>query len=256
MNKRVTLTLVVSLLVMAVFSPDLRPVKADTPSLLSPYWGPTITQWADLIASHAGQRGLDPDLVSAIIFEESHGLPNQISIVGAVGLMQIMPQEAGFWWRPKMAELLEPSMNLYWGTRTFSKIVQQAAGSLNRALAAYNGGWEQESLRAPKAFAGKVLDHYARAIAARAGYNARSMKAWTILLDIRSSAGLLRVDVIKSDGTIQADAEFDLSQLPNSTPRATAYSIIDSANVAWLIEAWVIVEPIEGHTLEPGRGTY
>lgn len=255
MNKRVTVVLVVSLLAAALFSPDLRSATAEAP-LLSPYWGPNIARWAELTARYAGQRGLDPDLVSAIIYEESHGLPNQISTAGAVGLMQIMPRETGFSWRPGRSELLNPAVNLAWGTRTFSQILQTAEGSLSRSLAAYNGGWEQENLRSTQAFAVRVLDHYARAIAARFAFDAHAMKAWTLVLDIRSSAGVARIDVIKSDNTINLDTEFDLAALPASTPRAIAYSAIDSDGNAWLVEAWVIVEPTEGSMLPPSRGAY
>lgn len=255
MRKLAKLVLAVSLLAALQFSPTARPAAADTTSALSPYWGPTIARWDDLIAFYAGMRGLDPDLVASIIFEESHGLPDEVSVVGAVGLMQIMPRETGFAWRPGAAELLKPSVNLYWGTRTFSQVVQQAEGSLSRALAAYNGGWEQEHVRAPQVFSGKVLDHYTRAIAARAGYRGRSMKAWTLVLDIQSSAGLAQVNTIRSDGTVDPDADFDLAKLPRSTPHATAYAVIDPDGVAWLVEAWVIVEPIEGGT-PGGRGIY
>ena len=256
MIKLIRLMLAVSVLTAFAVLPVTRLAQAESSSFLSSYWGPTITQWDELIAYYAGQRGLDPDLVAAIIYEESHGLANQVSLAGAVGLMQVMPQEAGFSWRPKAAELLKPRVNLYWGTRTFSQVMQQAQVSLNRALAAYNGGWEQENLHGPKVFAAKVIDHYVRAIAARAGFDARSMKAWTLVLDIQTSGGLKRVDVIKSDGAIQANAEFDLSRLPGSTPHAMAYAVIDANNVAWMVEAWVIIEPIEGRSPVWGRGTY
>jgi len=52
-----------------------------------------------------------------------------------------------------------------------------------------------------------------------------------------------------------ADAEYDLAKLPASTPHAMAYSAIDAGGAAWLVEAWIIVEPIEGGTPN-GRGTY
>jgi hypothetical protein len=256
MGKRIRLTLVISLLIGSVAWPGTRPAQAEASSSLSPYWGPTIVQWEELIAYYAGLRGLDPDLIAAIVFEESHGFPNQVSVVGAVGLMQVMPQETGFSWRPMAAELIKPGNNLHWGTRTFSHVVQQAEGGLSRALAAYNGGWDQENLRGPKLFASKVLDHYARAIAARFGFDARSMKAWTLVINIQSSAGLVRLDVVKSDDESQTDVEFDRSQLSASTPHATTYAMIDANNVAWLVEAWVIVEPIEGRSPGWGRGTY
>ena len=255
MSQPAKLLLAALLLGLTWVSPAVQPAAADTTSALSPYWGQTIARWEDLIAHYAGQRGLDPDLVAAIIFEESHGLPSRISVVGAVGLMQIMPRETGFSWRPTAAELLDPGVNVYWGTRTVAQVVQQAEGNLSRALAAYNGGWEQEHLRATQFFAGKVLDHYARAIAARAGFNARSMKKWSLVLDIQTSAGLKRIQTIRSDGTIDPDAEYDLAKLPASTPHAMAYSAIDAGGAAWLVEAWIIVEPIEGGTPN-GRGTY
>jgi hypothetical protein len=255
MNKRLSIVLLVSLLAAVFASPDVRLAKAETP-VLSPYWGPNITRWAELTARYAGQRGLDPDLVSAIIYEESHGLPNQISVVGAVGLMQIMPREAGFSWRPTRGELLNPAANLAWGTGTFSQILQTGKGSISRALAAYNGGWEQEAIPSTQAFAVRVLDHYARAIAARFGFDAHAMKAWTLVIDVRSSAGVAHIDVIKSDSTINLNTQFDLAALPASTPRAATYSAIDADGNAWLIDAWVIVEPIEGRTLQFGRGTY
>jgi hypothetical protein len=256
MNKRIILTLVVSLLAVMLYPIGLRPARADESSSLSPYWGPNITRWAELITHYAGQRGLDPDLVSALIYEESHGLPYLVSSMGAVGLMQVMSQETGFYWRPRRAELLNPSVNLAWGTRTFGLILQDAEGSASRALAAYNGGWEQETIPSTQKFAIRVLDHYARSIVARSGYEAESMKAWTLVLDIQSSAGIFRKDVIESGGTIELDSRFDLSKLPDSTPRAMAYSAIDEDGTAWLVEAWVIVEPIEGRTIQPGRGTY
>ena len=255
MSQPTKLLVAALLLGLMLASPAVQPVTADTASSLSPYWNQTIARWDDLIAYYAGQRGLDPDLVAAIIYEESHGLPNRISVVGAVGLMQIMPKETGFTWRPTAAVLLDPSVNLYWGTRTFAQVLQQAEGGLSRALAAYNGGWEQEHLRATQLFAGKVLDHYARAIAARAGFNALSMKEWTLALDIQTSAGLKRIQTIRSDGTIDLDAEFNLAKLPASAPHAAAYVAIDASGAAWLVEAWVIVEPIEGGT-PAGHGTY
>jgi len=257
MGRTAQLLLAVSLLGAVLLGPAARPATAESNnSALSPYWGRSITQWADLIAYYGGTRGLDPDLIAAMIYEESHGNAGLISSAGAVGLMQIMPREVkGFEWRPPRAELLESSVNLFWGTRTFGQVLQQAEGSVDRALAAYNGGWEQEMLRAPQIYKSKVLDHYARALAARAGYDARSMKAWKLVVDIHSSGGLSRRHILKSDGTTLDGAGFDLSKLPDSTPHAVTYSAIDDDNTAWLVETWLIVEPIEGGTPDD-HGTY
>src|SRR6185436_16347715 len=51
-----------------------------------PYW--------DAIRAEAQKRGLDPYLVASIIRQESAFEPATVSNAGAVGLMQIMPEEA------------------------------------------------------------------------------------------------------------------------------------------------------------------
>ena len=91
-------------------------VQAETPAMCA-YWQPNITRWADLITKYATDNGLDPNLVAAVIEEESKGNPHLISRAGAVGLMQIMPYEAGFTWRPRTgaAESPPPTWN---GART------------------------------------------------------------------------------------------------------------------------------------------
>jgi hypothetical protein len=256
MDRRINLVLAASLLFATAFTPGPKIDLGDAALSLSPYWGSTITQWAELISEYAGQQGLDSDLVAAIIYEESQGHPQRISVVGAVGLMQLMPYETGFTWRPTTQELLSPTVNVQWGTRTFSQIVRQAEGNVKNALAAYNGGWDQIELRAPQHYSRLVVDHYARSIAMRAGYDGRALKAWKLVFNVRTSYGVQRIDVASSDGALEVGANFDLSKLPASTPHATAYSMIDHEGVAWMVEAWVIVEPIEGLSPNPARGVY
>ncbi len=149
-----------------------RPVAArdlEQSTGLSPYWGAAILQWEDLIIEHATARGLDPDLVAAVIWKESLGRAYYRGPAGAVGLMMVMPKEAGFSWRPTIEELENPAVNLYWGARTLSIIIAQAHGDLYKALAAYNGGWDQVHLRGPTRYATQVLDEYSRAVAMRHG---------------------------------------------------------------------------------------
>jgi hypothetical protein len=139
----------------------------SSPSALSPYWQPRIARWQPLILQEAAQRQLDPDLVAALIWRESRGDPRAIGPAGATGLMQIMPREAGFSWRPSRDELLDPSTNVFWGTRTLSIIIRQAKGDVASALAAYNGGWAKVDDRGPRAFAASILRDYAHAVAHR-----------------------------------------------------------------------------------------
>jgi len=139
---------------------------SDTPAL-SPYWHPRVQQWADVIAQEATRRNLDADFLASVVWMESRGRPDAVGPVGAVGLMQVMPREVGFSWRPTKAELMDPQTNLFWGARTLATVVEQSEGDIFNALAAYNGGWHQIQYRGPQHFATTILRDYAKAIARR-----------------------------------------------------------------------------------------
>lgn len=145
------------------------PQSVGSPPALSLYWGPAVRRWEPVILEYAPQRGLDPDLVAAVVWTESLGRSRVYSAAGAVGLMQVMPKEAGFPWRPSAAQLEEPWCNVSWGTMALSIVIRQSHGDLYNALAAYNGGWEQVHLRGPRRYAADTLAHYVRAVAARHG---------------------------------------------------------------------------------------
>ncbi len=145
----------------------------QSPSVLSPYWHPAVARWEPIILEEAQRRGIDPDFIAAVIWTESLGRPYLHSPAGAVGLMGVMPKEAGFSWRPTARELEDPALNVFWGTRTLSIVIRQARGDLYLALAAYNGGWEQIQFSGPRRYAEETLLHYARAGAGRTGPPAR-----------------------------------------------------------------------------------
>ncbi|NPV77751.1 MAG: transglycosylase SLT domain-containing protein [Anaerolineae bacterium] len=107
----------------------------------------SVRQWCSLIQSAAQEHGLDPNLVAAVIFQESHGNPNAISHSGAVGLMQVMPSDGlaasfqcingpCFAGRPSSAELYDPAFNISYGCRMLAGLVQKH-DSLREALRAY-----------------------------------------------------------------------------------------------------------------------
>ncbi|HTP07719.1 MAG TPA: transglycosylase SLT domain-containing protein, partial [Anaerolineae bacterium] len=140
---RVTLAILIVTMVVGLASPV--PAQAENTVLCS-YWQPNITQWADLITKYSADNGLDPNFVASLIQEESQGNPRLISRAGAVGLMQIMPYEVGFTWRPRTWKLLDPEANLEWGTNTLSEVIRQAQGRLTLAVLAYNSGWDRIQL--------------------------------------------------------------------------------------------------------------
>jgi soluble lytic murein transglycosylase-like protein len=114
---------------------------------LAPSYPGAVTQWCSLIDKYAQEQNLDPNLVAAVIFEESGGNPQAYSSSGAVGLMQIMPRDGlaanftcgsspCFSSRPSMNELYDPETNIAYGTRMLGSLYNKY-GNLRDALLAY-----------------------------------------------------------------------------------------------------------------------
>ena len=209
------------------------------PAALCAYWQPNIMRWAELITKYARDNGLDPNLVAALIEEESKGNSNLVSSAGAVGLMQIMPYEAGFTWRPRTRALKGPEANLEWGTHTLNEVVRQAQGRVTLAVLAYNGGWDRLRLRSTQLFATKVFDHYARCILAQHGFPPEKITAYNLYVMARSSAGPTYADLFKPDGTFEPLPDFDPVSVSSDLPHAVAFAQLDEDHIAWWVDVWV-----------------
>jgi soluble lytic murein transglycosylase len=101
--------------------------------------------YADHVRAAARGAGLDPHFVAAVIREESSYDPRARSGVGAIGLMQLMPdtarilaQELG---RPlrEIDALWEPPLNIALGTRYLGQLTGRFQEPL-LAVAGYNAG--------------------------------------------------------------------------------------------------------------------
>jgi soluble lytic murein transglycosylase-like protein len=114
---------------------------------VSPNFPEPIFQWCELITTQASQHGLDPNLVAAVILQESAGNPAAYSHSGAVGLMQVMPRDglaasfmcpAGpcFKDRPSISELENPEFNVAYGVKMLAGLIKRL-GSEREALRAY-----------------------------------------------------------------------------------------------------------------------
>ena len=106
-----------------------------------------VRRWCNPIQKNAAEHGLDPNLVAAVMLQESGGNPQAYSKSGAVGLMQVMPRNGiaaqfmcngkpCFTNRPSMSELYNPEYNIEYGTNMLAGL-NSKYGNLRDALKAY-----------------------------------------------------------------------------------------------------------------------
>ena len=104
-----------------------------------------LSYW-DVIQNEGGRRNVDPYLIASIIRQESGFEPATVSNAGAVGIMQIMPNEA-----PRIAsaagleaptrnQLFDPRINIAVGAAEFAQKRAAMNGNDILAIAAYNAG--------------------------------------------------------------------------------------------------------------------
>jgi soluble lytic murein transglycosylase len=100
----------------------------------------------DIIRQQAQEKGLDPALIAAVIYTESHFRDGQTSAAGAQGLMQITPATARYIARKSggtafvVDDLATPQVNISYGAYYLRYLLRRYGGNLDFALAAYNAG--------------------------------------------------------------------------------------------------------------------
>lgn len=104
-----------------------------------------LAYW-DAIRAEAERRGHDPYLLASIIRQESGFEPTTVSNAGAVGLMQIMPEEAarigeaGGLGAITREDLFDPQKNVAAGAAEYSQKLAAMNDNPVLAIAAYNAG--------------------------------------------------------------------------------------------------------------------
>jgi soluble lytic murein transglycosylase-like protein len=91
----------------------------------------------ELIETSSKQEGVKPELVRAVIEEESGGRPCAVSSKGAQGLMQLMPATAD---QLGVKDPFDPKQNVEAGTRLLKQLLAKYNGDTSLALSAYNAG--------------------------------------------------------------------------------------------------------------------
>lgn len=93
--------------------------------------------FSSLIEKAALAAGVDPDLFSSLVNQESAFDPNAVSNKGARGLAQLMPDTAR---QLGVTDINDPEQNLNAGAKYLAQMMKQFGGDPSLALAAYNAG--------------------------------------------------------------------------------------------------------------------
>jgi soluble lytic murein transglycosylase len=99
----------------------------------------------DIIRQQAKKKDVDPNLIAAVIYEESR-FRDQTSHAGARGLMQITPATARFIARNSggaaftQRDLATAQINIAYGTYYLRYLLRRYDGNQELAIAAYNAG--------------------------------------------------------------------------------------------------------------------
>ncbi|HWR05345.1 lytic transglycosylase domain-containing protein [Sporomusa sp.] len=92
---------------------------------------------AKMIHLAAAKHGVDPKLAMAVAEAESGLTAEAVSPVGAIGVMQLMPETAR---SLGVRNINDPRENIDGGVRYLKQMLTMFAGDVTKAVAAYNAG--------------------------------------------------------------------------------------------------------------------
>jgi len=95
------------------------------------------TQVDELVNAAATQQGLKPELIRAVMEQESGFKPCAESAKGASGLMQLMPSTAD---ELHVDDVFDPAQNVSAGAKLLKALLDKYGGDTRLALSAYNAG--------------------------------------------------------------------------------------------------------------------
>ena len=91
----------------------------------------------DIVDEAARTYGLDPRMIKAVMQAESAFNAMAVSPVGALGLMQLMPEVAE---QLGVTDPLDPRQNIMAGSKYLKQLLDSHDGNVRLALASYNAG--------------------------------------------------------------------------------------------------------------------
>lgn len=132
-------------------------------------------EFRQLVVTAAHRHKIDPRLLAAIITVETEWNALAVGRHGELGLMQILPETGAFLAKQaglKEYNLADSATNLALGALYLSDLIQEY-GTVQNALAAYNGGPDAVADAPANLYARKVLKRYET----RPGYRSNYFEA-------------------------------------------------------------------------------
>lgn len=126
----------------------ISPMEGSADDFISPLLPPPPPRTPDcpplpatdidtLVNAAAQKHSLKPALLRAVIKQESGFLPCAVSVKGAQGLMQLMPDTAAQF---QVSDPFDPKQNVEAGAAFLKQLLDKYKGDLSLALGAYNAG--------------------------------------------------------------------------------------------------------------------
>lgn len=112
-------------------------VESPVPFSSPPCAPMPATELDKLVQQNSQQEGVKPDLVRAVIDQESGGRPCAVSWKGAQGLMQLMPATAEQF---GVTDPFDPRQSVEAGTKLLKQLLTKYNNDISLTLAAYNAG--------------------------------------------------------------------------------------------------------------------
>jgi soluble lytic murein transglycosylase-like protein len=117
-------------------TPWIGPASITPPTMVPACSAMQENELTPLVTEAAKSRGVQPELVFAVMKRESAFYPCALSDKGAIGLMQLLPEVA----QQFGADPLDPKQNINAGAQYLKELLARYKGDLKLALAAYNAG--------------------------------------------------------------------------------------------------------------------
>ena len=116
--------------------PEVEKLPAENQNLNQNFNQNQNSDTESLIKTAAQNAGIDPALVRAVAIAESDMNQNEISPVGAIGVMQLMPETAA----ALGVNPYDERQNIQGGANYLRQMLDKFNGNVPHALAAYNAG--------------------------------------------------------------------------------------------------------------------